>query len=604
MQQINSSSAVSGAATTAPNSIVAPATPRIPAPVGALQYNHCKNPACSQFGLEPEETATRGVLGAYSIVGGGKNYPLLKCNCCGETPPLKSNQGISEEIERLGNYLKPTQYFCPNTYCENHFVPVGTPKAYRSFGTNAHGSKRMQCCKCKKTFATSGKPNKGQHDSHLNKSIFTLLVNKMPLARIVKMSGISWNTLYRRIDFIHSQCVKFAANRERKLRTKELKRLYLSIDRQDYLVNWTQRKDKRNVVLTGITAVDNCTNYVFASAVNFDETIDRDIVESDAKYISDGDIPAPHRKYARLWTEQDYINSAKSGAKSKQPVAGELDKSIELTYANTQLREDVEEFDGKDLEERLPDYGMQIHSEYTMIGLFYHLKQLVGNCEKWRFFVDQESGIRAAILAAFKEEVKNNTCEAFYVRIQKGIVMEDKRKLMNAAKDRFEQIAAQHLGLPEEEVKLMMLKDEIKNAKQHGVYKDRWINAPLPTLSEPAKAVCWITEHDKFDEDHVAWLYNKASLHGVDTYFMKARRGLAMCERPISSSANNGRIWSAYQAYNPAILKKVLEIFRVYHNYVDLPSTGKKAEKTTPAQRIGLADAALPVEDILYYRET
>jgi len=29
----------------------------------------------------------------------------------------------------------------------------------------------------------------------------------------------------------------------------------------------------------------------------------------------------------------------------------------------------------------------------------------------------------------------------------------------------------------------------------------------------------WLTEHNTFDENHVAWLYNKATLHGVDSFF-------------------------------------------------------------------------------------
>lgn len=111
-----------------------------------------------------------------------------------------------------------------------------------------------------------------------------------------------------------------------------------------------------------------------------------------------------------------------------------------------------------------------------------------------------------------------------------------------------------------------------------------------------------MTEHNEGDfednEDHKAWLYNKASLHAVDSYFMKTRRRIHMCERPIRTSSSK-RIWSAYQAYNPAVLVKLLEIFRVVHNYIDTPDKG---EKTTPAMRLGLADAVLDYGDVLYFR--
>jgi hypothetical protein len=33
------------------------------------------------------------------------------------------------------------------------------------------------------------------------------------------------------------------------------------------------------------------------------------------------------------------------------------------------------------------------------------------------------------------------------------------------------------------------------------------------------KAVAYLTDLGDYDEDHNAWLYNKASLHGVDSFF-------------------------------------------------------------------------------------
>ncbi len=144
-------------------------------------------------------------------------------------------------------------------------------------------------------------------------------------------------------------------------------------------------------------------------------------------------------------------------------------------------------------------------------------------------------------------------------------------------------------------------------------------------MTEANKAMCWLTEHEEFHDnelvsefddngierrinkkvvsDHVAWLYNKASLHGIDVFFQKIRRRLSMLERPIHSASNNGRTWHGYSPYNPAMVVKMLEIYRVVHNYIDLPPEGKKAEKTTPAMRLGLAQAPLDYKDILYFNE-
>jgi transposase-like protein len=609
MQQKKSSATPAGGNQTPP----APPSPskprRIPPPFSGIQYNVCKNPACPQYGVEPPEHARKAVKGPYAVAASGKGQPVLKCNACGQMPPMKSNRGIFEEYQRLSAYLSPRRHFCPAPDCPNHHVPVGTPKAYRSYGKNSQGSKRMQCAACGKTFAIA-KPTKGQHATHKNRDIFSMLVNKVALSRIVKMTGVSWEVLYNRIDFIHDRCMAFAAHREAKLRTKNIRRLYLAVDRQDYLVNWTERSDKRNVVLKSIACADNETGYVFCSALNFDDGVDRAAVEAEAARLGDAALPAPHRHHARFWTSADYAASVARSNAGKRMPAGSLQSAISNAYASAGLRDDVEVFDEKTNEEALPSMGMQVHSEYTMIAMFLHLRKMVGACEGWRFFMDQESGIRSACLWAFRDEIAARRAEAFYIRIEKEMVQEEKRKRMADAKKLFDQTRQANPGLTDNEVRLAMIKAEIANNRAMGQFGDRWVALPLPSMSEPSKAVCWLTEHADFrkpdgtpDDDHVAWLYNKASLHAVDTYFMKTRRSMMMCERPITSSSNVGRIWSAYQSYNPAVLKKLLEIFRVHHNYTDLPMQGKIAEKKTPAMRLGLADAPLDLNDILYYTD-
>jgi len=50
---------------------------------------------------------------------------------------------------------------------------------------------------------------------------------------------------------------------------------------------------------------------------------------------------------------------------------------------------------------------------------------------------------------------------------------------------------------------------------------------PVSDMSEPEKAICYLTDHGDYDADHQAWLYNKASMHGVDRFFMQVRRRLS-----------------------------------------------------------------------------
>lgn len=586
--------------------------PRIPPEYNGLQYNFCKCPTCLNFGIPPSPKGSVEPVGKYYIGAGGKDYPLLKCPHCGEQPPLKSNQGIMEELDRISAYLyiKPisTTATCPNPDCCNHTIPIGTKKAYRSFGKNSSGAPRFQCAVCRKTFSVNEKNTKGQHETHQNIDVFKLLVNKVPLSRIVNLLDISWNTLYNRIDFIHEQCLKFAADRENQLKTLPIKRVYISVDKQDYEINWTQRKDKRNVVLTAITSADNKTGYVFGIHPNFDYHIDKEKIEVDARDISDNEVSPPFRKYARLWLDSDYIKTHQNNKKNKNH-SGDIVSDISSTYKENETREDVEAFDQKGYAQKLPNYGAQVKAEYTMIAHFYFLKNLLGNVEKFRFFLDQEPGIRAACFSAFHNKIKERTAEAFYVSIEKQLTVDEKRRFKKEAENRFKEIQEANPELEDYQIKLIMLKEEIAKKLELGHWKDKWVRHPLPNMAEANKAMCWLTEHDGYDLDHKAWLYNKASLHGVDSYFERIRRRLAMFERPIHSQGNNGRTWNGYAAYNPQTAVKLLEIFRIVHNYIEIKKDkvkGKDGKEqtviTTPAMRLGLAKAPLDYKTVLYFK--
>ncbi|MDO9206510.1 hypothetical protein [Methylotenera sp.] len=582
---------------------------RTPPKHANIQYNFCKNPVCSNFGVTPPETFKRGVIGSYAITYGGRAFPLLKCNLCGETPPMKSNIGIHEETQRLIAYLEPTpQRTCSTDDCVNQHIPIRTKGAYRSYGTAKSGAARYQCTACRKTFSTP-KPSRWQRDTHHNQDIFRLLVNKMPLSRIVTVLGISWSVLYHRIDFIHRQCVAFAGERELRFKDLDLHRLYIAIDRQDHVINWTRRKDKRNVTFSAVASADNDSGYVFGVHPNYDAIPEIYKVEAEALLNGDASLPAPWRRHARLWLEHDYVSAAyrSSSAKSLRRIAKQqspmtwLQKQISKAYKEAAARQDVEVFERPNATSKLPTNGFQVHAEYTMIAHFHFLKHLLGKVGVWRFYMDQESGIRSAFLSAFQPEVKLRTAEGFYVRIAKDWTIDEKLKRMLEAKVIFKQVQANNTGATEHEIKLMLLKAEIAAMRPIGQWKDKWLHHPIPTMSEPDKAVCWLTEHNGLDDDNVAWLYNRASLHAVDVFFEKVRRSLSPLERSIKSSANAGRVWSGYAPYDPAMVGKLLDIFRVAHNFIDVRKN-KGAKPSTAAMRIGLADAPVSYGDVVYFK--
>jgi hypothetical protein len=85
--------------TQAPEATEPRITPRVPPAVRGINVNHCKNPTCFNFGIPVPEVGERGpgAKNTYTIVANGAGIPAARCNHCGETFTIKSNQGVFEE---------------------------------------------------------------------------------------------------------------------------------------------------------------------------------------------------------------------------------------------------------------------------------------------------------------------------------------------------------------------------------------------------------------------------------------------------------------------------------------------------------------------------
>lgn len=252
---------------------------------------------------------------------------------------------------------------------------------------------------------------------------------------------------------------------------------------------------------------------------------------------------------------------------------------------------------------------MQVHEQYTLYAHFFHLRCLLGdNVGKYRFFLDQDSGIRAACLSAFHREVRAQRADIFFVRISKELTVKERRARIATSRGAFAAKTKQLMDLyagPVKawEVELALIFDEMKRTRTLGAWKDRWVMHPFPDASEPEKAMCHLTDFQDdpercYDQAHMANLYRKASLRGIDRFFMLVRRRLSLLERPIGAAGRGGRIWHAYSPYQPESAAALLDIFRVYYNYC---LRGKAEEAQTPAMRLGLATAAVDPQDILYF---
>lgn len=417
-------------------------------------------------------------------------------------------------------------------------------------------------------------------------------MNKSPFRRICEVADIGPEGLYGKIDFLYRQSLAFAADREKRLLNgMAIPRLYIGVDRQDYVVNWTRQADRRNVMLGAVGSADNETAYVFGMHLNYDASLDADAIAA-----GDYEAKPPFRRYARCWLREDHKAAVRKRSGGKKKLTSDLKGDIEAVYDETIRRDDVEVSETQDSEKRLPSRGMQIHSEYTLYGHFFYLKSLFGGVEKLCFFLDQDSGMRAACLAAFQPEIAARKADAFYVRIAKEVTVSEKRAAIADSRAVFDAARKSNPGMPDAELEVLITKERIASMSAIGKWQDKWMAHPFPNMSEPEKAVCYLTDHKDYDEDRLARLYNKASLHGIDRFFMQVRRRLSILERPIGTASNARRMWHGYSAYNPETIVKMLGIFRVFYNYCIAGQDGK-----TPAMRLGLAKGKVSLEDIIYF---
>lgn len=607
--------------------------PRVPEPVQGIQVNFCRNPKCANFGVPVSMTGGSGRQpddnsGGYKIVGFGAGIPGFQCQVCGVYAVVKSNMAVFEERERLAGYLRlkvpaAISPACKTPQCPNHGITVAAQAdAYQSFGKTAAGSARWRCKACRKLVSQPASTILRQRRSHENKLILKLLMNKSPMRRICEVAEISPCTLYRKIDFLHRQFLGFAASREAALPEKEFISLRCSTDGQDYLVNWTERSDKRPITLTAIGTADEWSGYVFGMNLNYDGSVTKEAVEEEAQINGDPVLPLPHRRHARLWMPWDYdaavAKSEKELKVKRRSKSVSIEGDILETYAGAASREDTEA--GPDLtdEVRLPETGVQVRSDYLSYGHFFFLSSLLQKAKHVRFYLDQDPSLRGACLAAFADRMKGSdrTADAFYVKITKDMTQEEKRRSVGPARElfflelmqepeakkyksagAFKKKAPKLYWKIERRVRIAWLKREMKRAKLFGQWDDIWIAHPLPTMSEPEKHVCMLTNFDGYTEDRVARMLDRGSLKAIDRFFMQVRRRLKLAERPIASAGNSRRMWHGYAPYNPEILSKMLEIYRVFFNFV---SAGDKKE--TPAMRLGLAEAPIRIETILAFK--
>jgi len=574
-----------------------------------IQVNFCKKPGCPNFCVEPQLGPSRqgrqSGSDGYRLTG-AKAESALKCSYCGVESRIKSNRAIHQEFRRQAAPLfAPSSLICPTEGCLSD--PRKPTQSFQRFGKSTAGALRFRCRSCKATFSVPG-PTTRQRRTRANAPVFRHLVNKSPLNRIVELCQVSFPTLYDKIRFIHRQCSLFAASRESRLPDMDLGRRYLCTDRQDYIVNWGSRTNRKTIQLTAVATADRESGYLFGFSPNFDASLDQDAAEAAWLAAGDGDKPPQMRDTARFWTKADYAQSLARAADKRLP-APDGRKGDEVAVVIEQ-REDLETAEAMVEGQQLPPHGVQIHADYLVHGHYHHLRHLLRSTKQVNFSLDEDSGLLSACLGAFGDRVRDHTAEVVQVRIAKELSIDDRRKELADARRTFaaavaalpKPIRIRDDGLDDQRAATAVVAEEIRRLREASPDRDRklqgvWIRNPIPDISEPRKFWRYASDDGHLYNHDAAFLLRMSTLWPVDKTFAMLRRRMAMFERPVSSVRRARRSWQIYAAYDPRMVGQMLEIFRVWHNWLwRSPRDG-----ATAAERLGLATGEVREDHILGY---
>ncbi|WP_245502761.1 hypothetical protein [Rhizobium ruizarguesonis] len=414
--------------------------------------------------------------------------------------------------------------------------------------------------------------------------MFQLLVAKVAIARIAQVTGLNIKTVYDKIDFIHAQCVKFVADRERRLPSMDLGDLRLCTDMQDYMVNWPTKKLRKTIQFRAIATSCLDTGYVLACHPQLDLRYTTVEVQKLVDECDDLLNRPAFREYARLWNFEDYANALQLPEGSFRPVREDQESPEHMTDAR-----------------QLPEQGAMVHIDYLAIGHFRYLRHLLGRADRVTFSLDADPGLPTAVLASWVDKAMAKKLDVAVMTFDKKATIDEKNdsaaksnKLKAEAEAAYPYVHPFFAWLTY--FLLISRMGEMSGSERSDSLRKNGIGYPYVNMSEPGKRVWLYTDDGSRMALEIARVLHGISLHQVDRFFMQVRRSIAGLERAPSYPRRASRKWYLYGFYSPDMVEKTLVIFRTYFNFIAKGKDGK-----TPAMRIGLAKGPVRFEDVLYF---
>ena len=480
-----------------------PATIKLPGIERTIQVNHCKMPDCSNFGIpartkQAKPGPSRGRDPHYKVHSTkAGTVPSVRCKACKDNPPVKSNDSIVQEVERLAEesgiwrLLESTS--CGNGEFVNHGRPIDYHHdEYCKRGKPPSGNGHYHQCKnCGRRTLASDPIRLHDHNRRYAVDLLGRIANKAPVRRSYRSAKLnSPQAYYNILNFLQRRCRSYSGTVDRALIDGRLRLpadLNVQSDAQTYLLNWISRMDRRNVELSTNCTVDADSSFILGMHCNFDGRVDPFEINMKAFERGDLDRPEAFRKYGHYWLPGDELRAGRAMARRKERARIDLITQIEELYASAESREDVEniELQALDTTYTTPDLstGLQVHMPYTAYAHWFLMHRMLtgAGVEQVQLNSDIDSMTRAAFLTVVADEVKRGDAHAFFVKCTKWETIDERREILQASKRK---LADYRLAAPgrihwsRQKLARKMMKEYITERGRHGKWDDEWAIPP------------------------------------------------------------------------------------------------------------------------------
>ena len=272
---------------------------------------------------------------------------------------------------------------------------------------------------------------------------------------------------------------------------------------------------------------------------------------------------------------------------------------------------EIESDDVKDdLALKTPSNHLLVQQTYSLMAHLEVMKPFYESASSSCLFADDDEGFELGICLVLKDVIEQAKLYPVLIRADRNNAsqMQDKRTWSEQVLQKYGVTMRDIDKAKVDPEKLREISQKYWAATIHqqsiksGSAKSEWIVHPFPKAKHMVhiKPLVGIGREVTLT---IADTLLDVSTHGVDNYFQMIRRRINVMERPITT-ATNGKRWNGYACYNPKWAVMLIEILRVYNNYVltDEKSLKNKGLSSTPrtlAQKIGFADQKYRIEDIL-----